>query len=49
MISDFLRVHQELLSHFLPRRDVSEAEVFRQLEDPHRRRRSAIEAHTRKQ
>ena len=40
---------EELLSHFLPRRDVSEAEVFRQLEDRHRRRRSAIESHTRKQ
>jgi len=39
---------EELLSHFLPRRDVSEAEVIRQLEDRHRRRQSAIEAHTRK-
>jgi SRSO17 transposase len=40
---------EELLSHFLPRRDVSEAEVIRQLEDRHRRRQSAIESHTRKQ
>jgi len=40
---------EELLSHFLPRRDVSEVEVTRQLEDRHRRRRSAIESHTRKQ
>ena len=40
---------EELLSHFLPRRDVSEAEVIRQLEDRHRRRQSAIESHTRTQ
>jgi len=38
---------EELLSHFLPRRDVSEAEVIRQLEDRHRCRLSAIESHTR--
>ena len=38
---------EELLSHFLPRRDISEAEVFRQLEDRHRRRLSAIKSHTR--
>ena len=38
---------EELLSHFLPRRDVSEAEVIRQLEDRHRRRLSAIKSHTR--
>jgi len=36
---------EELLSHFLPRRDVSEAEVIRQLEDRHRRRLSAIKSH----
>jgi len=40
---------EELLSHFLPRRDVSEAEVIRQLEDRHRRRQSAIKSHTQKQ
>ena len=40
---------EELLSHFLPRRDVSEAEVIRQLEDRHRRRLSAIKSHTRNQ
>ena len=40
---------EELLSHFLPRRDISEAEVIRQLEDRHRRRRSAIESHSQKQ
>ena len=38
---------EELLSHFLPRRDVSEAEVIRQLEDRHRRRLSAIKSHAR--
>ena len=38
---------EELLSRFLPRRDVSEAEVIRQLEDRHRRRQSAIKSHTR--
>ena len=38
---------EELLSHFLPRRDVSEAEVIRQLEERHRRRLSAIKSHTR--
>jgi SRSO17 transposase len=38
---------EELLSHFLPRRDISEAEVIRQLEHRHRKRRSAIESHTR--
>ena len=40
---------EELLSRFLPRRDVSEAEVIRQLEERHRRRQSAVKAHTRKQ
>lgn len=38
---------EELLSHFLPRRDISEAEVIRQLEDRHRKRVSAIKSHTR--
>ena len=38
---------EELLSHFLPRRDISETEVIRQLQDRHRRRQSAIEAHSR--
>lgn len=40
---------EELLSRFLPRRDISEAEVIRQLEQRHRRRQSAVKAHTRKQ
>jgi SRSO17 transposase len=40
---------EELLSRFLPRRDVSEAEVIRQLEDRHLRRQSAVESHTRQQ
>lgn len=38
---------EELLAHFLPRRDVTEEEIIRQLEHRHRKRRSAIEAHTR--
>jgi SRSO17 transposase len=38
---------EDLLSHFLPRRDVSETEVIRQLEERHRRRSSAIKSHAR--
>ena len=40
---------EDLLSRFLPRRDVSEAEVIRQLEDRHRKRLSAIKSHTQNQ
>ena len=39
---------EELLSRFLPRRDVTESEVIRQLEDRHRKRLSAIQSHARK-
>ena len=38
---------EELLSRFLPRRDVSKSEIIRQLEYRHRKRLSAIESHTR--
>ncbi len=38
---------EELLSHFLPRRDVTKAEIIKQLEDRHRKRQAAIESHTR--
>ena len=40
---------EELLSRFLPRRDVSKAEVIRQLEERHRLRQAVIESHTRNQ
>ncbi len=40
---------EELLSHFLPRRDISKEEVIRQLEKRHRKRLSAIHSHTRNQ
>ena len=40
---------EELLSHFLPRRDVSKAEVIAHLEERHRLRQAAIESHTRNQ
>ncbi|MBW2000579.1 MAG: IS701 family transposase [Deltaproteobacteria bacterium] len=36
---------EELLAHFLPRRDVTEQEVIRQLEQRHRQRQKAIESH----
>lgn len=39
---------EELLSRFLPRRDVNQQEVIQQLEHRHRQRMSAIESHTRK-
>lgn len=38
---------EELLARFLPRRDVTEEEVIRQLEHRHRKRSSAIASHTR--
>jgi hypothetical protein len=38
---------EELLSRFLPRRDVSKSEIIRQLEHRHRKRLSAIGSHTR--
>ena len=40
---------EDLLSHFLPRRDVTEEEVIRQLEHRHRKRLSAIQSHARNQ
>ena len=40
---------EELLAHFLPRRDVSEEEVIFQLEHRHRQRQKAIESHARSQ
>jgi len=40
---------EELLSRFLPRRDVTEEEVIRQMEHRHRKRLAAIRSHTRKQ
>jgi SRSO17 transposase len=39
---------EDLLSRFLPRRDVSQKEVIRQIEYRHRQRKSAIESHARK-
>lgn len=39
----------ELLSHFLPRRDVNEEEVLRQMEHRHKKRRSSIDSAYRKQ
>jgi len=38
---------EELLAHFLPRRDVSEEELILQLEYRHQQRERAIESHTR--
>jgi hypothetical protein len=38
---------EELLAHFLPRRDVSREEVIRKLERRHRKRLSAITSHSR--
>jgi len=38
---------ENLLAKFLPRRDVGEAEVIRQLEESHKRRKRAIQSHTR--
>ncbi len=39
---------EELLSHFLPRRDTTEGEVLRQLEERHRHRQAAIDSHARR-
>ena len=38
---------EELLSHFLPRRDVTRKEVIRQLEHRHRKRLAAMQSHER--
>jgi len=38
---------EELLAHFLPRRDVREEEVIFQLEQRHKQRQRAIESHAR--
>jgi len=38
---------ENLLAHFLPRRDVTEEEVIFQLEQRHRQRQKAIESHAR--
>jgi hypothetical protein len=38
---------EELLAHFLPRRDVTEEEVILQLEHRHKQRQEAIESHAR--
>ena len=38
---------EELLSRFLPRRDVTREEVIRQLEYRHRKRLAAIQSHSR--
>lgn len=40
---------EELLAHFLPRRDVSQEEVLLQLEQRHTQREKAIESHARRQ
>ena len=37
---------EELPAHFLPRRDVTDAEVILQLEERHRQRQKAIESHS---
>ena len=39
---------EALLACFLPRRDLDEAEVIRQVAASHRRRQQAIESHTRR-
>ena len=40
---------EQLLSRFLPRRDVSKEEIISQLEKRHRHRKKAIKSHTRRQ
>lgn len=40
---------EDLLAHFLPRRDVTEEEVIFQLEQRHRQRQQAMESHARRQ
>lgn len=39
----------KLLAHFLPRRDVTVAEIIRQMEERHRRRQSSIDSASRKE
>ena len=41
------RIVEKLLTHFLPRRDVTEEEVIFQLEERHRMRQKAMESHAR--
>lgn len=40
---------EELLAHFLPRRDVTKEEVIHQMEERHAQRQKAIESHARRQ
>jgi hypothetical protein len=40
---------EDLLAHFLPRRDTTKNEVIRQMEDRHRQRQKAIESRYRRQ
>lgn len=40
---------EDLLAHFLPRRDITREEVLRQMEERHRHRQKAIASHTRQQ
>jgi len=40
---------EELLSRFLPRRDINKKEIIRQLEHRHRKRVAAIQSHARNQ
>ncbi len=39
---------EDLLAHFLPRRDTTQEEVIRQMEERHRQRQNSIESHTRR-
>jgi hypothetical protein len=40
---------EDLLAHFLPRRDTTRNEVIRQMEERHRQRKKSIDSHTRRQ
>jgi len=40
---------EDLLAHFLPRRDSTRDEVIRQMEERHRQRKKSIDSHTRRQ
>ena len=40
---------EDLLAHFLPRRDTTRDEVIRQMEERHRQRQNSINSHTRRQ
>lgn len=40
---------EDLLAHFLPRRDMTRNEVIRQMEERHRQRKKSIDSHTRRQ